>query len=1185
MGAVYKVYDEETGAVVALKTLQSAAPEAIYRLKNEFRSLAGIVHPRLVQLYDLTVADEICFFTMEYVDGRDFVQHVRGDDEDDQARLERFLRVAPQLLHGLGALHAAGRLHRDIKPPNVLVTVAGEVKLLDFDLTLIATGTEVGQPGVAGTFAYMAPEQAWGAAIQASADLYAAGVVFYEALAAALPLDGTPEELLTEKFSRSPARLRQRGIAVPAWLDDLVAAMLAAEANQRPQLDALLAAFGATPGSGGRAVAAAPWVRRRDTDFVGRDAERRELRAAYDEFRSGTASVVCVHGISGIGKTELLRHFVAEIEADDGALVLAGRCHTQESVPYKALDSVIDALSRFLLDEHADVLDELEPMQLNALSRLFPVLGRVPSVAAARRREKVNSLEMRQRGFLALRTLLTRLAEARPLVVWIDDLQWGDIDSAILLRELLLPPRSPRILLALSYRSEDRAQMGMLQVLADVTSGPKGLPRREVEIGPMQPDDARRLVETLCPRGRAAAGDLAAIVTQAAGSPFFIAEMSRLAAHAVDGAVSFELGEVMRRRLNALPPEARAIAELAAVAAAPIDRSLLLQASRRGEAGRPLISLLESECIVRAVTASGGTVVQTYHDRIREAVVEQLSAESKASCHLELATTLESLGRAAEPELLARHFFGAGRRPKAADYAVAAADKAASAFAFVHAAELYRSAREWDPRDEAWRRTLLMREGDSLANATRFVDGANAYLSAAEGAPRLEALELRRNAAEHLISAGDVEEGVKTLTGVLGDLGLRYPRTPTTAMLSMGAGLVWLTLRGLNPRPRSGPLAADALLRVDTCYSAAKSLVDADSIRGVYFSMQALRRALDAGDPIRLGRSLAILGGSLSVFPGAWIQRLGRRMDGQAETIATETGSPLLRGTIAVARGQVTMMGGLWRDALSRLDDGVRLLTEESRGAAFEALVGRTMALRSLEELGELRQIEERAVDLLQMTRALGNRYAHLAVSDHLAAALVVRGEQQAARELARENLEMWTRAGFHLQHLYSIRREALCDLYEGQAPRAYRQVLGIWKELNRSQLLRVSLPRVDSFWLRGRLALAAAAGDASLLADAAACARRLQREGRGDTAVYAALLSAGLRRVGGEDDAAVKHLQSAAEAADRADMSLYAAAARFCRGRIIGGAEGQRCLDEAAVTFDRCGIVDPERSARFYAG
>jgi hypothetical protein len=305
-------------------------------------------------------------------------------------------------------------------------------------------------------------------------------------------------------------------------------------------------------------------------------------------------------------------------------------------------------------------------------------------------------------------------------------------------------------------------------------------------------------------------------------------------------------------------------------------------------------------------------------------------------------------------------------------------------------------------------------------------------------------------------------------------------------------------------------------------------------------------------------------------------------MAAQAEEIAEQTASPLLRGTIGVASGQVMMIGGKWRLSLDRLDDGVRVLTQQCRGAAFEALVGRTMTLRSLEEIGELREVEERAREVLQISRALGNRYAELAVSDHFAGVLTVRGDTTAARERARKNLELWTTEGFHLQHLYSIRREVLCDLYEGNAARGYERLLGIWKELRRSQLLQVSLPRVDTAWLRGRLALAV--GSAPALADASKCARQLEREGREDAAVYALLLHAGLRKVGGDENAALSLWTRAAEAAEKADMGLYAAAAHSRRGALIGGEQGKRELAEAETVMDRCGVTSAERWATIYA-
>src|SRR5438093_1854587 len=131
MGIVYRVYDEETATEVALKTLGTTDPDRLYRLKQEFRVLAGITHPNLVELYELIVSADDCFFTMEVVEGTTFIEHVQGPCPPsptfgrvplDSPTLGRWLMATEQLLLGLAALHGAGRLHRDIKPSNVLVT-------------------------------------------------------------------------------------------------------------------------------------------------------------------------------------------------------------------------------------------------------------------------------------------------------------------------------------------------------------------------------------------------------------------------------------------------------------------------------------------------------------------------------------------------------------------------------------------------------------------------------------------------------------------------------------------------------------------------------------------------------------------------------------------------------------------------------------------------------------------------------------------------------------------------------------------------------------------------------------------------------------------------------------------------------------------------------------------------------
>src|SRR5262249_54963844 len=159
--------------------------------KQEFRALSDISHPNLVNLYQLFSVDDRWYFTMELIDGCDFLTYVRGGMEPhetgesgppDQGQGgcrsfdEGRLRDAPaQLAEGVHALHAAGKLHRDIKPTNVLVTRSGRVVLLDFGLTADlemepSAAARVADRQIVGTAAHMSPEQAVGRPLTAASD-------------------------------------------------------------------------------------------------------------------------------------------------------------------------------------------------------------------------------------------------------------------------------------------------------------------------------------------------------------------------------------------------------------------------------------------------------------------------------------------------------------------------------------------------------------------------------------------------------------------------------------------------------------------------------------------------------------------------------------------------------------------------------------------------------------------------------------------------------------------------------------------------------------------------------------------------------------------------------------------------------------------------------------------------------
>ena len=268
MGVVYEVFDQHRQERLALKTLLRANPAAVYRFKREFRTLADVSHPNLVTLHELVSDGDELFFTMELVEGLDLLRYVRPggalpggeaptealpmeretirDEDDTVAEVdprtlpplveERLRDALRQLAEGLVALHDAGKLHRDVKPSNVLVTREGRVVLLDFGLAadLDEESLARSQLGmVVGTVAYMAPEQATGEFTRAS-DWYSVGVILYQALTGALPFSGSMFKVVLEKQEKLPPPPDEVVPGLPRDLSELCVALLAPNAKQRP---------------------------------------------------------------------------------------------------------------------------------------------------------------------------------------------------------------------------------------------------------------------------------------------------------------------------------------------------------------------------------------------------------------------------------------------------------------------------------------------------------------------------------------------------------------------------------------------------------------------------------------------------------------------------------------------------------------------------------------------------------------------------------------------------------------------------------------------------------------------------------------------------------------------------------------------------------------------------------------
>ena len=189
MGEVYRADDLKIGQAVALKFLPSdrAADEVfLERFRGEVRTSRQVAHPNVCRVYDIGEAEGRHFLTMEYVDGEDLSSLLRRIGKLPKAKA---LEVARQLCAGLAAIHDRGVLHRDLKPANVMLDGHGRVRITDFGLALGAGESALGE--VAGTPAYMAPEQFAGKAPTVQTDLYALGLVLYETYTGKRALEAT----------------------------------------------------------------------------------------------------------------------------------------------------------------------------------------------------------------------------------------------------------------------------------------------------------------------------------------------------------------------------------------------------------------------------------------------------------------------------------------------------------------------------------------------------------------------------------------------------------------------------------------------------------------------------------------------------------------------------------------------------------------------------------------------------------------------------------------------------------------------------------------------------------------------------------------------------------------------------------------------------------------------------------
>jgi predicted Ser/Thr protein kinase len=343
MGEVYAGLDVATGRPVAIKRVPQTEGNAPQRSRREVAALRVAQVPGVVELYDHGEEDGATWIVMALIEGRPFPDVARGDSA-------AIARAAVALLRILEQVHRLGIVHRDLKPSNVLVDEAGRVTVLDFGVArgepLGATITAV--DAVVGTPRYLAPEQALGQPVDARADLYAVGVMLYEAVSQQPMFEADSlVGLMTARVLRTAPPLADRAPEIPPWLADAIQRLVAREPGNRPSsAEAAIELFET------RAALELPWLG--DDDLV--DEVVRRLQRGEG---------VRVRAARGMGSTRFASEVARRLPegralwARPGARPWASIRSVLEALPAEAGPAELrDALAERLREAHVLVVDD-----------------------------------------------------------------------------------------------------------------------------------------------------------------------------------------------------------------------------------------------------------------------------------------------------------------------------------------------------------------------------------------------------------------------------------------------------------------------------------------------------------------------------------------------------------------------------------------------------------------------------------------------------------------------------------------------------------------------------------------------------------------------------------------------------------------------------------------------------------
>ncbi len=664
-GVVYRAKDALVGRPVALKVLRPTAEDATTEefrrnFLNEVRALGTLAHPNVATLYHVHALDDGGWMLeLEFVDGTSFEAILANGGRLPVADA---VDLARGMGAGLRAAHAAGVVHGDVKPANVLRAKDGAVKLVDFGLARILATESVRRSsgGIAGTPHYIAPEIIEGGKHAPASDVWGLGATLYRALAGRLPFDGdTAAALFFRVLNAEPLPLPED---VPAPLRALVLSCLSKRPESRPTLDdAFFAALDRRRAPRGEPLPATTTTPR-PGDLVGRELEFAKLREALARTAAGATVLMAVTGPAGIGKTRL----TAALEQE-----ARGR-------GFRTVHAVVTSHEGVLRPLHRALVGTNGGRDAEARKPATPVEGSKPASSSRSGRPAVAHVADLERR-------LTAFAAERAVLLVIEDLHRASAEDARLLGRLAARLEGGRVLLVVTERVPDLDATEGAAPRFETLLGERG---ERVDLGAMPRDELHRLLEEAT-GGGAPADLLERAVARSGGNPLFAIHML---SHAVETRASSRRGggdsrsgsavaepppllrDLMVRRLRSVPESLREVLDAAAVEGATFDADAIATALDI----QPIDVLRRLQRLAR----TPGLVVplehgyRFAHPLLQETVYAEVAPDLRRTLHRAYATALESRAADVDPERLGSHWERADEPKRAGPHLLKAAGKA-----------------------------------------------------------------------------------------------------------------------------------------------------------------------------------------------------------------------------------------------------------------------------------------------------------------------------------------------------------------------------------------------------------------------------------------------------------------------------------------------------------------------------